>query len=113
MKQQKSAWQMMLLAFLLLIPILAGSVKTIGQGEAKETESASTEKWEYLVVAGANRTNFSPTGNPRMRKEPQGSFGIEAFVLEQQLDKLGADGWELVSVAGSPVEPIYYFKRRK
>ena len=68
---------------------------------------------EYLVVAGANRTNFSPTGNPRMRKEPQGSFGIEGFVLEQQLDKLGENGWELVSVAGSPVDPIYYFKRRK
>lgn len=113
MKRQKSAKQKALLASLLLIPILAGSVKTIGQSEARETESVNSQKWEYLVVAGANRTNFSPTGNPRMRKEPQGSFGIEAFVLEQQLDKLGASGWELVSVAGSPLEPIYYFKRSK
>jgi len=108
-----SARRSTLVVFLLLVPILAVSVKTIGQGQPRETESTAVEKWEYLVVAGANRTNFSPTGNPRMRKEPQGSFGIEGFVLEQQLDKLGENGWELVSVAGSPVDPIYYFKRRK
>jgi len=31
-------------------------------------------------------------GNPRMRKEPNVPFGREAFVLEQHLDKLGANG---------------------
>jgi len=29
------------------------------------------------------------------------------------MDKLGAKGWELVTVTGSPADPIYYFKRRK
>ena len=48
-----------------------------------------------------------------MRKEPNVPFGREAFVLEQHLDKLGANGWELVAVAGPPTDPSYYFKRRK
>ena len=48
-----------------------------------------------------------------MRKEPNVAFGREAFGLEQHLDKLGADGWELVAVAGPPTDPAYYFKRRR
>jgi hypothetical protein len=48
-----------------------------------------------------------------MRKEPNVPFGREAFVLEQHLDKLGANGWELIAVAGPPTDPAYYFKRRK
>ena len=71
------------------------------------------EQWEYLAVAGPSTTNLTPTGNPRMRKEPNVPFGREAFVLEQHLDKLGANGWELVAVAGPPTDPAYYFKRRK
>jgi len=46
-----------------------------------------------------------------MRKEEMGGFGIESFVLEQHLDNVGANGWELVAVGGSPSDPIYYFKR--
>ena len=85
-------------------------VKTMGQEEAAAN---ATEQWEYLAVAGPSTTNFTPTGNSRMRKETNGSFGREAFVLEQHLDKLGAHGWELVAIAGSPNDPAYYFKRRK
>jgi hypothetical protein len=48
-----------------------------------------------------------------MRKEPPGSFAREGFVLEQHLDRMGAKGWELVSVAGPPTDPVYYFKRPK
>ena len=88
-------------------------VKTSGQDGAKETEKAAIEQWEYLAVAGPSTTNLTPTGNPRMRKEPSVPFGREAFVLEQHLDKLGANGWELISVAGPPTDPAYYFKRRK
>jgi hypothetical protein len=29
------------------------------------------------------------------------------------MDKLGANGWELVAVAGPPTDPVYYFKRPK
>jgi hypothetical protein len=48
-----------------------------------------------------------------MRKEVNAPFGREAFVLEQHMDKLGTNGWELVTVAGNPTDPVFYFKRRK
>jgi len=86
------------------------AVKTTGQ---EETSDGAVDQWEYLAVAGPSTTNLTPTGNPRMRKEPNVPFGREAFVLEQHLDKLGANGWELVAVAGPPTDPAYYFKRRK
>ncbi|MEO7969786.1 MAG: hypothetical protein ABI698_00685 [bacterium] len=88
-------------------------VKTTGQEEAKGNDAAQKEQWEYLAVAGPSSTNLTPTGNPGMRKEPSVPFGREAFVLEQHLDKLGAKGWELVSIAGPPTDPAYYFKRRR
>ncbi len=88
-------------------------IKTKGQEETTSRSTAAAEQWEYLAVAGPSTTNLTPTNNPRMRKEPNVPFGREAFVLEQHLDKLGADGWELVSVAGPPTDPAYYFKRRK
>jgi hypothetical protein len=47
-----------------------------------------------------------------MRKEP-GAFSRESFPLEKNLDKLGARGWELVTVSGSPADPIFYLKRKK
>ena len=92
---------------LLLSPFFLSSVKT---SEPQRTDD-DTAKWEYLVVSNPSRTNFSSTGNSRMRKEDMGGFGVEAFVLEQHLDKLGANGWELVEVTGNPNDPIYYFKR--
>ena len=88
-------------------------VKTMGQEEAGKGDRSDVEQWEYLAVAGPSTSNFTATGNLRMRKEPNVGFGREAFVLEQHLDKLGANGWELVSVAGPPTDPAYYFKRRK
>jgi hypothetical protein len=48
-----------------------------------------------------------------MRKLEERIFAREGFVLEQHLDKLGAQGWELVSVAGPAQDPVYYFKRPK
>jgi hypothetical protein len=86
-------------------------LKTKGQDTV--TSKVAAEQWEYLALAGPTTTNLSPTDNPRMRKEPSAAFTREAFVLEQQLDKLGANGWELVTVAGPPTDPAYYFKRRK
>jgi hypothetical protein len=99
------------LTLLLLVPVSA-VVKTAGRSENSASDTVAAEKWEYLVVAGPSSTNFYPTGNPEMRKE-EGSFAREGFVLEQHLDKLGAKGWELVSVAGAPSNPVFYFKRRK
>ena len=94
---------------LLLSVISVAVVKTSGQ----EDKAVAVEQWEYLAVAGPSTHNFSPTTTPRMRKEPNAPFGREAFVLEQHLDKLGANGWELIAVAGPPTDPAYYFKRRK
>jgi len=93
-----------------LAAISIAVVKTTGQDE---TNGSPAEQWEYLAVAGPSTSNFTPTNTPRMRKEPNSSFGREAFVLEQHLDKLGANGWELIAVAGPPNDPAYYFKRRK
>lgn len=103
----------LLVAVLSLAVVLIAVVKTTGQEGAKASENPTIEQWEYLAVAGPSTTNLTPTGNPRMRKEPTVPFGREAFVLEQHLDKLGANGWELVAVAGPPTDPAYYFKRRK
>ena len=102
-------------ALLVLAVAVLAVVKTKGQDqeETNTRANSSNEQWEYLAVAGPSTTNLTPTGNPRMRKEPNVPFGREAFVLEQHLDKLGANGWELVSVAGPPTDPAYYFKRRK
>ena|ERR1043165_7761934 len=96
----------------LALAVLAG-VKIKGQEETTSRSTTAGEQWEYLAVAGPSTTNLTPTNNPRMRKEPNVPFGREAFVLEQHLDKLGANGWELVSVAGPATDPAYYFKRRK
>ena len=99
-----------LMGVALLIGVISVAVvKTSGQ----EDQVPAVEQWEYLAVAGPSTTNLTATGNPRMRKEPNVPFGREAFVLEQHLDKLGANGWELVAVAGPPTDPAYYFKRRK
>ena len=100
-------------AVLLLALASIAVVKTIGKEDARASDSSQKDQWEYLAVAGPSTTNLTPTGNPSMRKEPSVPFGREAFVLEQHLDKLGAKGWELVSIAGPPTDPAYYFKRRK
>jgi hypothetical protein len=103
----------LLLATLTLAVASVAFVKTTGQEAEKVGDNIASEQWEYLAVAGPSTTNLTPTGNPRMRKEPNVPFGREAFVLEQHLDKLGANGWELVAVAGPPTDPAYYFKRKK
>ena len=95
-----------------LAVICMAVVKTAGQ-EENSGDGAAAGQWEYLAVAGPSSTNFTPTGTPSMRKEPNSSFGREAFVLEQHLDKLGAKGWELIAVSGAERDPVYYFKRRK
>ena len=93
-----------------LIGISLAVVKTRGQEAGSNNRG---DQWEYLVVAGPSTTNFTPTSSPRMRKEPNVPFGREAFVLEQHMDKLGANGWELVTVAGPANDPAFYFRRRK
>lgn len=109
MKERRILKRASLIGVVLLLGMISVAVlKTSGQ-----EDRVVAEQWEYLAVAGPSSTNFTPTGNPKMRKEPNVPFGREAFVLQQHLDKLGANGWELVAVAGPPTDPAYYFKRRK
>jgi hypothetical protein len=107
---KRTTWLLIIVAFAFASVAV---LRTTGQDSASISEKVSSEQWEYLAVAGPSTTNLTPTGNPRMRKEPNVPFGREAFVLEQHLDKLGANGWELVAVAGPPTDPAYYFKRKK
>src|SRR5262249_3085282 len=86
-----------------------------GAGAADGNEGRAETQWEYLVVSGGS-ANLSTAGNenyPSMRKQSDTSFAREFFPLERNFDKLGAKGWELVSVYGPPKEPFYFFKRVK
>lgn len=78
---------------------------------AQDREAASSGSgWEYLIVAGGN-VAFPSTGSPGRRKQDE--FSREATTVERNLDRLGAEGWELVSVGGPPNDPIFYLKRAK
>jgi hypothetical protein len=103
------------IVMLLLIAAVAVAMGQRADEPGRETDpvqSSSGDGWEYLVVAGGN-VNLSSSGSATMRKEPAISAFRENFPLQQNLDKLGAKGWELLHVAGSPGDPVYYFKRRK
>jgi hypothetical protein len=105
------------ITFILLVLILLAAgfamLKTArAQRTDGENDTVSREQWEYLVIGGP-QSNLTPSGNPNLRKEPGGGFSREEFVVEQQMDKLGAKGWELVWATGTSSGPVYYFKRHK
>lgn len=97
-----------LIGAILIVFIVAVAANTFGQKSgdspiAKANDTAVTkanaddetvvrEQWEYLVVAGGN-TNLSSSGNSSLRKEPKQQAFRENFVLAQNMDKLGAQGW--------------------
>lgn len=91
--------------------VLASVLFVAARGASAPT-SPKGDQWEYLVVQGGTM-NYAPSGGGSLRKEESGAFAREQFALEGNLDKLGAAGWELVGVSGSPNDPVYYLKRRK
>lgn len=106
-------------AFLLLTATLTGqyflsAADNSSATEKKREAGSAVTQWEYLVVAGG-QVNISSSGvNSRMSKQPPDSgFAREHYPLERNLDKLGAQGWELIAVLGTPTEPVYYLKRPK
>lgn len=103
---------LILILLIVVVALVTAAAEAVHQRSSDAGESVPQEQWEYLVVGGSN-TNLTPSGNPNLRKEPSGPFSREAFVLEQNMDKLGAKGWELVAVMGPPQDPILYFKRKK
>jgi hypothetical protein len=98
---------------MLSIVITAILVKNVASKEPG-IEPADSGAWEYLVVSGGNSNleSLSSDEFAGLRKRPDDSFR-EATVLQRNLDKLGAKGWQLVAVNGSPNNPLYYFKRPK
>lgn len=90
--------------------IVVAAHSIYGEG-AKANDQDSSGGWEYLVVQGGT-VNLTGSDGGSMRKA-DGAFSRESYPLERNMDKLGAKGWELVTVTGSPADPIYYFKRRK
>ena len=99
------------IAAALIASIVAVDARSGFTDRSRADDEQGVGGWEYLVVQGGS-TNLTPSDSGSMRKEP-GAFNRESFPLEKNLDKLGAKGWELVAVTGSPADPIYYFKRRK
>ncbi|MFL6213837.1 MAG: hypothetical protein ACJ74J_08055 [Blastocatellia bacterium] len=102
-----------ILALVTILLTLGIFVMQTARAQRADDTGAGRDQWEYLVVAGPQSTNFTASGNSGMRKEPSGGFNREDYVTEQQMDKLGVKGWELVSVAAAPSGAIYYFKRHK
>ena len=99
-----------LMTILLALGVVA--MRTARAQRADDTY-AGREQWEYLMVAEPQRTNLTASGNTSMRKEANSGFAREDYLTEQQMDKLGAKGWELVSVTPAPTGAVYIFKRRK
>ena len=99
------------IAAVMLGLLLTMAAKSVFGDRSTVNEDQSGSGWEYLVVQGGT-VNLSGSDGGSMRKEP-GAFSRESFPLEKNMDKLGAKGWELVTVTGSTADPIYYFKRRK
>jgi hypothetical protein len=95
----------------LLIVLMLIVARSVLEKRVAANDDQSGSAWEYLVVQGGT-VNLSPSDGGSMRKEP-GPFNRESFPLEKNLDKLGAKGWELVTISGSPADPVFFFKRRK
>jgi len=98
-----------------LIALVGAAVSLVAVPRVRgEDTPRSGDQWEYLIVGGGGNVNLTPTENHSMRKEP-GAFAREDFPLEGNLDKLGKNGWELVTVTvtDSRLGPSFIFKRRK
>lgn len=103
------------LASLILTALVATVIIVVLYANAKAQAASASVGWEYLVVSNPEtgyRRPFSE-GTPA-NKEP----GFPEYPLtERSLDRLGADGWELVATTPDPESTgtvyVYIFKRRK
>jgi hypothetical protein len=95
------------------ILVVITAAAAIQQKRPSSDHASDDVHWEYLVVSGGstNLASMSSGEFSSIKKAPEGSFTREAYPFERNLDKVGEKGWELVSVSGSPQDPILYFKR--
>ncbi len=70
------------------------------------------DKWEYLLVPIPDKKLFGAMNIPSPVVNEQKQYHLQGLADIELWNKLGADGWELVSQAG-PNRPCYTFKRRK
>src|SRR5690349_3240268 len=93
-------------ALFMLVAVVVCSVLCIGRdsltAEVKAVPTATAE-WEYKLMDDQAVLGLGP-------KEGQLSFG---HTLEAGLNKLGAEGWELVTVSKPAQNLVYFFKRPK
>lgn len=89
---------------LLLLPVIA--LVVLLNSPSNTTLNAQDSKrtaWEYKVIHHDDRPQ-SGTSGTRAR----------SGASEEKLNKLGAEGWELVGVRnGTGSEAVFYFKRMK
>ncbi len=109
---RRTSMRAIFIASVVALCLVAGVVAQRSNSSSKEPPAET--QWEYLVVGGGS-VNLSSEGlgSSRMRKQPDDSFAQEAYALERNFDKLGAQGWQMVAVHGAPTNPVYYFKRLK
>ena len=63
------------------------------------------KKWEYKIVY--HQSLMKIYGGSKYSTDYDPNIKLKA------LNKLGAEGWELVAVEGNDNQPDYYFKREK
>ncbi len=69
-------------------------------------------EWEYLAVAlssAYDNESFPPKLKPGTMLETD--FGYIDQIQTEALNKLGKDGWELVTIAGNHISGVAYLKR--
>jgi hypothetical protein len=107
-----------LLGLVALAILLAGSglawsvARARAPDRSDRPEREEAQDLEYLIVAGGNVMLGPGLGSEPGRKK-QNEFNREAVTVERNLDRLGAQGWELIQVGGAPNDPVFYLKRLK
>ena len=96
-------------SLLLLCAAIAVPLSSVRDADAQETKSEewSGQKWEYRVIRIEDR-----------RPDTAGRSGTSrSGGAQEELNKLGDQGWELVSVridaTAARSNPIFYLKRPK
>ena len=100
---------------LIAVTVSLLTILVLGAGW-RSTSSPTEQRWEYMIVGG--------DGGPQTGAgAKQSDFTWEEARIERNLDKLGAQGWELVSVmvladdgtlrSQAGKQPQFYLKRLK